>query len=897
MARLEIDIVAKNAGSAIGAINSTSSAISKLEKSYAAAKSRSAELYRQSNQLQAQFRALQASVSSGAISQSKFNAESSKLSIEMTRVAGAIQLTNNRVNSLKATIEQINNPTRSLGTSMKQLQGYSNDFTSGIRSSNAVAVEFSRIIQDAPYGIQGVANNIQQLTQNYAHYTRSVREAAAAQGQTVTTGALVRGALGSLLSPLNLLTLGISAVTAGWVAYEKYQQRADKAAREASKSTKDYAENLNNLSRALYAASQSYGSDIAKLNTLITVTRDASASVRSRRQALEEIQKMYPRVFNAFDTETIKTQAATIAYRELTASIISAANARAAEGRIAEKAGQQLSLDEQRKDLRAQLELQKELAEERRKADLSAEFGEYGGNVFLAQQAAAAANKVNDTEKQIVNNLLERAKLQEDINELTEFAVTQQKNVNTQLLDTTKITNAAANAARNYSNAITSIMERSGGAASISGLIGIDLETDKIRVEYEKLYTDLNQLEDKIRNDSKIKAEKRAEILSKIDQARAQLGINEAKRLSDAEIAFAEQAETKLSELYAKAGLSRIKSREQELAANKAYWDSQEASLRAFNISAEQWTELRKSSEAQINKKWDAQIAETTLDYQRRLNESITQLQLRELNKRTQDAIKQAQGDKEKLLKIKRDYEAEVRAIEASEREVRIQTAFDGTAVSVPIAKINEQISQLKLNFQDLSENGVRVFRQRLLELESAKENITAVSRAMDILSEATGDAFAAVILDGENAADAIKDTFRSAIRSIVKELTKLAAMRIFRAILGVGTGGLSTGFGFLGKLLGFASGGYTGAGGRNDVAGIVHRGEYVFDAASVRSLGLGNLRNLHQRGIAPIGSVSINNSAQALDVNVRGIISGDQIVFVSDRTQVKHGIMYGTRS
>lgn len=897
MARLEIDIVAKNAGSAIGAINSTSSAISKLEKSYAAAKSMSAELYRQSNQLQAQFRALQASVSSGAISQSKFIAESSKLSIEMTRVAGSIQLTNNRVNSLKATIEQINNPTRSLGTSMKQLQGYSNDFTSGIRSANSVAIEFSRIIQDAPYGMQGIANNIQQLTQNWAYYSRAAKEAAAAQGQTLTSGKLLRGALGALISPVNLLTLGISAVTAGWVAYEKYQQRADKAAREASKSTKDYAENLNNLSRALYAASQAYGSDIAKLNTLITVTRDAGASVRSRRQALEEMQKMYPRVFNAFDTETIKTQSATIAYRELAASIIAAANARAAEGRIAEKAGQQLSLDEQNKDLRTQLGLQKELAEEKRKADLSAEFGEYGGNVFLAQQAASAANKVNDTEKKIVNNLLERAKLQKDINDLSEFAVTQQKNVNTQLLDTTKITNAAANAARNYSNAITSIMERSGASASISGLIGLDLETDKIRVEYEKLYTDLNQLEDKIRNDSKIKAEKRAEILSKIDQARAQLGINEAKRLSDAEIAFAENRETKLSELYDKAGLSRIKSREQEIAANKAYWDSQEAAMKEFNISAEQWAELRKSSEAQINEKWDGKINAASFQYTRRLNEGIVQQLIRRLNKETELKVTAAQGDNEKIKKLQEQYWSQMDSLGDMQRNIDIQTAFDGTAVSVPIAKINEQISQLKLNFQDLSENGVRVFRQRMLELESAKENITAVSRSMDILSEATGDAMAAVILDGENAADAIKDTFRSAIQSIVKELTKLAAMRIFRAILGVGTGGLSTGFGFLGKLLGFASGGYTGAGGRNDVAGIVHRGEYVFDAASVRSLGLGNLRNLHQRGIAPIGSVSINNRAQALDVNVRGIISGDQIVFASDRTQVKHGIMYGTRA
>ncbi|KRE13462.1 hypothetical protein ASE63_18490 [Bosea sp. Root381] len=49
----------------------------------------------------------------------------------------------------------------------------------------------------------------------------------------------------------------------------------------------------------------------------------------------------------------------------------------------------------------------------------------------------------------------------------------------------------------------------------------------------------------------------------------------------------------------------------------------------------------------------------------------------------------------------------------------------------------------------------------------------------------------------------------------------------------------------------GFASGGFTGAGGRNTPAGIVHRGEYVFSAASVNRIGLGNLDSMH-RGSLP---------------------------------------------
>lgn len=45
----------------------------------------------------------------------------------------------------------------------------------------------------------------------------------------------------------------------------------------------------------------------------------------------------------------------------------------------------------------------------------------------------------------------------------------------------------------------------------------------------------------------------------------------------------------------------------------------------------------------------------------------------------------------------------------------------------------------------------------------------------------------------------------------------------------------------------GFAEGGFTGAGGKHQPAGVVHKGEYVFSQDAVRSIGLGSLDNLHR--------------------------------------------------
>ncbi len=56
-------------------------------------------------------------------------------------------------------------------------------------------------------------------------------------------------------------------------------------------------------------------------------------------------------------------------------------------------------------------------------------------------------------------------------------------------------------------------------------------------------------------------------------------------------------------------------------------------------------------------------------------------------------------------------------------------------------------------------------------------------------------------------------------------------------------------------KFLGYASGGYTGSGGKYEPAGVVHKGEFVFTKEATSRLGVGNLYNL-MRGYASGGLV-----------------------------------------
>jgi hypothetical protein len=110
-------------------------------------------------------------------------------------------------------------------------------------------------------------------------------------------------------------------------------------------------------------------------------------------------------------------------------------------------------------------------------------------------------------------------------------------------------------------------------------------------------------------------------------------------------------------------------------------------------------------------------------------------------------------------------------------------------------------------------------------------------------------------------------DVLSKGLSRIGSQLVEMAAQRLWQNAFGSMFGG-GSGAGLLGGLFGggtpsiptslYASGGYTGPGGRLDPAGIVHRGEYVFSAPAVSRAGIGALDVLHRslKGYADGGFV-----------------------------------------
>ena len=140
--------------------------------------------------------------------------------------------------------EQISAETKELTKALKKSEKDLDSFGKKVTSSgnttnkfgkqvkgNAVPAmqEFSRVIQDAPFGIQGVANNITQLTTQFGNLSKN------AGG----TKAALKAMLGTLAGPAGIL-LAVSAVTSLLVSFGDKLQFAANQTSKLAEATKKY---------------------------------------------------------------------------------------------------------------------------------------------------------------------------------------------------------------------------------------------------------------------------------------------------------------------------------------------------------------------------------------------------------------------------------------------------------------------------------------------------------------------------------------------------------------------------------------------------------------------------------------------------------------------------------
>lgn len=357
----------------------------------------------------------------GAVSRNQYNAQLAHLNAELTKQrtnvsASAREM--DRLNKLMSA-QQIKKVATANTAASKSFQG----LATNVRGSNTVALEFNRIIQDAPFGMMGVGNNIQQLAANFSNLSKNA-------GGTVPA---LKAAFSSMVTGPNLALLAISALTAGITAYNMGAFDFISANKEKKKSLEDlqkeldeYRATLSTVQQQSIVGAQNAQQELATLDALAAQARNTALSNEQRNDAVEELQKKYPSYLGNLTDEQIKTGDVSEEMSKLRKNLIETAKAYAMIDKVRENSIALLDL-EARALTRAQ-EIQAELAmipeargrdETRRDA-----LGGRGG-------AAMAVLSEEQRIRQNINSLLEeQAADAEQINKLNQENLSLQERTN-----------------------------------------------------------------------------------------------------------------------------------------------------------------------------------------------------------------------------------------------------------------------------------------------------------------------------------------------------------------------------------------------------------------------------------------------------------------------------------
>lgn len=231
----------------------------------------------------------------------------------------------------------LNNASAQAGESLNQIRPGANQATFALTN-------LGRVAQDAPFGLIGIANNIEPLISSFI----SLRQTAGGAGGTFR-------ALGaSLLGPGGLI-LGIGLLST--------------VATLAGQGLFSAAKEVDEFRDAMKEANEAAGKEIANLRIAATIASDVTRSTDERKKAAKELQSQLKENNVTLSEEAILNGNVATAINLATKAILERAKARAIENRIAELTAQNLNRELERPEiLRRQLETQKKLNEERAKA-------------------------------------------------------------------------------------------------------------------------------------------------------------------------------------------------------------------------------------------------------------------------------------------------------------------------------------------------------------------------------------------------------------------------------------------------------------------------------------------------------------------------------------------------
>lgn len=204
-----------------------------------------------------------------------------------------------------------------------------------------------------------------------------------------------------------------------------------------------------------------------------------------------------------------------------------------------------------------------------------------------------------------------------------------------------------------------------------------------------------------------------------------------------------------------------------------------------------------------------------------------------------------------------------------------------------PVVQLKNQLEEQRSLYEAFYQNGIvskeryeqlmtaASTRSKEAQLQASKELYAAQGNwqrmqinLFESIEQRMGNSLTGMITGSKSFSESLQDISASLAQSIIQDLVRIAMQAmITNALTGlmgglaggavsgasVGASGSASGTGAMGmptSWKGYSRGGYTGDKGVNEISGVVHGKEYVFDAWATKSIGVENLESIRRNGI-----------------------------------------------
>ena len=264
------------------------------------------------------------------IKEAEFNLkELSKVKIEQIKLGLDTKEINGNIASVKKSLNDLKTASKDSGNAIAGM-------TPQVANGGNALMQFSRIAQDAPYGIIGIGNNLTATAEAFGYLKQ----------QTGSTGGALKALAGSIMGTGGIL-LAVSLVT---TAFTYMAQNGLTVGDVYDKLTGKFNESKKALTDLAVEAAKTAGTEISSLKSLVSVAQNDTKSREDRLIAVRKLQDMYPAYFGNLSTETILNSNLTGVVNKLSGALKERARAAALSGKAGELASKELGVQEKLRD-------------------------------------------------------------------------------------------------------------------------------------------------------------------------------------------------------------------------------------------------------------------------------------------------------------------------------------------------------------------------------------------------------------------------------------------------------------------------------------------------------------------------------------------------------------------